>query len=300
MPSGWHVYLRGSIPLALWQRSSWRDQADDHGHTHFKGRCRRRRARIFRTINRRKPRKFGNDRVAHVTRADQLAALRLDVGGAQSLVEGGGNRLVDQIGFPAAVEGIAQRHPERGDHGDRVGHPLAGDVGRRTVHRLVHRLALLRFRIDLAERRRRQHPERAGEHRRDVGEHVAEQVVGDDHVELLGPAHQLHAAGIGKLMLELDVLVFTRMHLLHDLVPEHAGFDDVALLHRGHLVAALARKLEGDAGDAFDLVGIVDLSVDGTFLAIAEIGDGLRVRRNRRRLSIRAGSRCRARRPPRA
>ena len=65
------------------------------------------------------------------------------------------------------------------------------------------------------------------------------------------------------------------MQLPDHLVPEHAGLHHVALLHRGHLVAALLRQLEGDAADALDLVGVVDLGVDGALLAVAEIGDGL-------------------------
>ena len=60
-------------------------------------------------------------------------------------------------------------------------------------------------------------------------------------------------------------------------MPEHAGLHDVALFHRGDLVAPLARQLEGDAGDALDLVGVVDLGIDGALLAVAEIGDGLRL-----------------------
>jgi hypothetical protein len=34
-------------------------------------------------------------------------------------------------------------------------------------------------------------------------------------------------------------------------------------------------QIEGDAGDPLDLVGVVDLGVDGALLAVAEIGDGL-------------------------
>ena len=67
------------------------------------------------------------------------------------------------------------------------------------------------------------------------------------------------------------------MHLGDHLVPEHAGFHDVALFHRGQLVAALARQIEGDPGDALDLIGVVDLGIDGALLAVAEIGDGLRL-----------------------
>ena len=46
---------------------------------------------------------------------------------------------------------------------------------------------------------------------------------------------------------------------------------------RGHLVAALAREIEGDAGDALDFEGVVDLGVDGALLAVAEIEDLLRL-----------------------
>ena len=44
-----------------------------------------------------------------------------------------------------------------------------------------------------------------------------------------------------------------------------------------HLVAAKARKLEGDSGDALDLVGLVDLRVDGALLAVTKILDLLRL-----------------------
>ena len=61
------------------------------------------------------------------------------------------------------------------------------------------------------------------------------------------------------------------------LVPQHAGLHHVALFHRGDLVAPLARQLEADPRDALDLVGVVDLGIDGALLAVAEIGDGLRL-----------------------
>ena len=34
---------------------------------------------------------------------------------------------------------------------------------------------------------------------------------------------------------------------------------------------------EGDTRDALDLIGVVDLGIDGALLAVAEIGDGLRL-----------------------
>src|SRR4029077_8879515 len=78
-------------------------------------------------------------------------------------------------------------------------------------------------------------------------------------------------------MLERDVLEFACVQLLDHLVPENARLHHVALLHRGDLLAALARELERDAANALDLVGVVDLGVDRALLPVAEIGDGLRL-----------------------
>ena len=44
-----------------------------------------------------------------------------------------------------------------------------------------------------------------------------------------------------------------------------------------HLVAAKPRELEGDGGDALDLVGLVDLGIDGALLAVTQILDLLRL-----------------------
>ncbi len=41
-------------------------------------------------------------------------------------------------------------------------------------------------------------------------------------------------------------------------------------------IAALPRQLEGDGSDALDLVGVVNLRIDGALLTVAEIGDGFR------------------------
>ncbi len=74
------------------------------------------------------------------------------------------------------------------DRADRVGDALAGDVRRRAVDRLVEAGAAL------AERRGRQHAQRAGQHRRLVGQDVAEHVLGDDDVEARGVGDEPHRA----------------------------------------------------------------------------------------------------------
>ena len=57
------------------------------------------------------------------------------------------------------------------------------------------------------------------------------------------------------------------------LVPQHARLHDVPLLHRGHLAPPRPGEVEGDARDPLDLVGVVDLGVDGALLAVAEVAD---------------------------
>ena len=56
-----------------------------------------------------------------------------------------------------------------------------------------------------AEAGRGQHPERAGEHRRLVAEDVAEEVLGDDHVEVRRPRDELHRGVVDEQVVELDV-----------------------------------------------------------------------------------------------
>jgi len=52
----------------------------------------------------REPVQFRQDRRSHFGRADQDRAVRLDVMGAQSPGEGGGDRLIDEIGLPTHGE----------------------------------------------------------------------------------------------------------------------------------------------------------------------------------------------------
>ena len=51
----------------------------------------------------------------------------------------------------------------------------------------------------------RQHAQRAGEHRRLVGQDVAEHVLGDDHLEVARGGDQPHRGGVDEQVLELDV-----------------------------------------------------------------------------------------------
>jgi hypothetical protein len=65
--------------------------------------------------------------------------------------------------------------------------------------------------------------------------------------------------------------------LAHHGAPEAAGLHDVRLLDAGHLVAALARQLEGHARDAGDLVLVVDLGVEAARLPSGSVVDAARL-----------------------
>src|SRR5262245_58969831 len=83
--------------------------------------------------------------------ADRVGAAA-EVAGAQlGLWQHALDRLDDRAGGFRLAE-MLEHHRARPDLADRVGDALAGDVGRRAVHRLEHRRELA-LRIDVARRR---------------------------------------------------------------------------------------------------------------------------------------------------
>ena len=107
-----------------------------------------------------------------------------------------------------------------------------------------------------------EHAEGAGDDAGLVGEDVAEEVLGEDDVEVAGDVHDVHGHGVDELVLEGDVGV-----VLGDFgdggAPELGDFEDVGLVDGGDFVAALGGELEGDAGDADDFGLGVAHGVDG-------------------------------------
>ncbi len=108
-----------------------------------------------------------------------------------------------------------------------------------------------------AEAGRGQHAQRSRQHRRLVAEDVAEEVLGDDHVELRGPRDELHRGVVDEQVVERDVGVVGGDGG-DDLAPEPRGLEHVCLVHRGDprraaVGGAAAGRLEGGAGDAVDL-----------------------------------------------
>ena len=125
-----------------------------------------------------------------------------------------------------------------------------GDVRRRAVDRLVQPERAVR-RPALAERGRGQHPEAAGQHRRLVRQDVAEQVLGDDDVEVGGPADEQHRARIDELVVDLDVRELDR-DLVDDRPPQPRRREDVGLVDAasaGRAGRAPARTRAGRRAD---------------------------------------------------
>ena len=156
----------------------------------------------------RRLRRAPEDRRGHLVgpdlaRAGPLGGARRsggEIGGAEAALEHGVDRGLDARRVLRAAEAVAQHHRRREEGRERVGDALAGDVGRRAVDRLEEaRLALG------AEARRGQHSQRAGQHRRLVAEDVAEEVLGDDHVEVGRARDELHRRVVDQQVVELDV-----------------------------------------------------------------------------------------------
>src|SRR2546430_6686654 len=80
-----------------------------------------------------------------------------------------------------ATESVTQHHGDGPEHGERIGASGARYVGRGAVNGLEEPGPAR------PHGRAGQHPDRAGEHRGLVAEDVAEQVLGEDHIEVRGP-----------------------------------------------------------------------------------------------------------------
>ena len=151
---------------------------------------------------------------------------------------------------------MAQDHGGGEDGAERVGLALAGDVGRGAVHGLVE--------VDLAaDGGRGQHAERAGDDAGLVGEDVAEEVLGEDDVEVAGDVHEVHRHGVDELVLEGDVGVVGLRLRRRWRARAASTSRTLALSTEVTFLRRLRGELEGDAGDADDFGLGVAHGVDG-------------------------------------
>ena len=114
-----------------------------------------------------------------------------------------------------------------------VGLVLPGDVGGGAVDRLEHGGPGAGG-VQVAARGE---PDPPGYRAAEVGEDVAEEVVGDDHVVLLGRLHEVDARGVDVVVGGGDSGVVGR-HLVERALPEVAGEGEhVGLVHEREVLA---------------------------------------------------------------
>ena len=166
------------------------------------------------------------------------------------------------VGRGLGMAEVLEHQRARPDRGDRVGDLLAGDVGRRAVHRLEDRRRGA-LRIDVA---RGGDADGAGGRRPEVGEDVAEQVGGDDHVEAVGVEHHLDGEAVDVVLVGLEAGIVLR-HRGEALVPvRHGDRDAVRLGARGDVLLARLGELERVLHDAVDAAAREDRLLHDDFI----------------------------------
>ena len=135
------------------------------------------------------------------------------------------------------------------DHRVGVGDVATGDVGRRAVRGLAVRPLG-------ADAGRRHEAERADQSAALIAQDVAEQILHHHHVELGRVETQVRGGRVDQHVQHVDVGE-ARSLLLHDLVPQHARLEDVALVDVVQHALALRRELEGEPHHAPDVLLVV-------------------------------------------
>ena len=154
-----------------------------------------------------------------------------------------GHRVLHRSGHVAVAQ-VAQHHGRAEDGRRGVGLALARDVRGGAVHRLEKGRAVAQVGAGA-------HAQAADEPGGKVAEDVAEQVGGDDHLEVLGPKHHAHGHRVHQGLFVGDPGELLGRPTAG--LQEHGVglFEHVDLVHRGDLVVArLGGELKGAAGDA--------------------------------------------------
>ena len=166
------------------------------------------------------------------------------------------------------VQGETQHHGRAQDGGQGIGNAFARDVRRTAVAGFVEAL------VFAVQTGRRQHANRACEHRGFVTQDIAKHIAGHHHVKTLGLFDQLHGGVVHIHMVKGDVRVLLA-HFADHIFPELEGFEHVGFVHAcdtafGACGFAFARGLESDMGDTLDLGLAVTHGVE-RFLGAGEV-----------------------------
>ncbi len=160
---------------------------------------------------------------------------------------------------------VRKQQRDRHDRRGRIGDALSRDVGCAAVHGFEHRWIGPR-RIDVAARRQ---SDAAAYRGGQVGDDVAEQVVGDDDVESPRVGDEVDGRGVDVLIGDLDIGVLGA-DLLHGAPPQCARIrQDVVLVHQGQLLAPPCGAAECVMHDPSHAERGVDADFGGDFVRCA-------------------------------
>ena len=135
----------------------------------------------------------------------------------------------------------------------------------------MDRFEHVRIIVLLVDVARGRETEAAGDDGGDVGRDVAEEVRGDDDVELVRAANQVHRGAVDEQAVDLDFGELSR-DFLDDVVPEdHRVGLCVRFGDRGEVALAFGRRLEGAADDAFGALPGEQTRLDGDFVVEAVV-----------------------------
>ena len=232
-------------------------------------------------------RKLGDDRIAHFRGRNRSAASGAhEVCCPQAVCQNG----LDGLFQTSSRHRLGRRSsaaPLQSSECRRSGSPCPGLRCREQNRGRVRKAPWAAIGHRCAERGRRQHPQRSGEHRRQIGQKIAKEVVGHDHIELLGPAgtaasrRRRHTCATVR---HPDIrLACTSVTTSRQRTPDSMT---LAFSIEQTLLSPLAGQFKGRTGDACDLGFRVALGVD-TDAFVAFLEDRRGALRSRRRRSAR-------------
>ena len=125
------------------------------------------------------------------------------------------------------------------------------------------------------QRSGRQHTDRAGQHGGFVGEDIAEDVAGGNHVKLFGCAYQLHGGIVDVHMGKLNIRILFA-DFFKDFAPQFGGFQNVGFAYGADFFAAFLGGLEGNVGNTADFAFAVFHGVVAFAFAVFQNTDAAR------------------------
>ncbi len=200
----------------------------------------------------------GEDGIAHFRAGDAVATFAPDVAGAEAGFEDGVHGAFDGLGVLLEMEAVTQEHGRGEDLSDGVGEIFASNVRGGAAGGFVEAKAAR------GQRGAGEHAQRAGDGCKFVANNVAKEVFAEQNIEVGRAADDLHGGVVHVEEVEGDVGVICR-DVADGAAPELRSFQDVGFIYEGEFFAAGACGLKGDVGDAFNLVGVINHGVHGTF-----------------------------------